>query len=146
MTDFYCIIFRLAFLLTGRREGLLAAVMYARQHFPQFVSKHEKGEVFILFSLNQLFIELFLTEIQRTMCLLAYEGGVLPTSYASLRDEALWPDAIEVFLKDACALLRLPPLRSLSHHNSMRLSFKFYHYNNSSVYCVSLLYTRHAPS
>lgn len=55
--------------------------------------------------------EYFILEIQRTMCLLAYEGNVLPPSYASLRDEALWPDAIEVFLRDACALLRLPPLR-----------------------------------
>ncbi|XP_077301795.1 E3 ubiquitin-protein transferase RMND5B-like isoform X2 [Arctopsyche grandis] len=85
---------RLAFLLIGRQEGRIAAVTYARQNFPQFVDKHEK-------------------EIQKTMCLLAYEGGVLPLSYSALRDEALWPDAIELFLRDACALLRLPPLSPL---------------------------------
>lgn len=95
-------------------------MLYAQQHFPQFVAKHEKGMASRFYmNIQKKFVlhEFFISEIQRTMCLLAYEGSSLPPSYASLRDEALWPDAIEVFLRDACALLRLPPLRLILFHD-----------------------------
>lgn len=89
---------RLAFLQIARRDGAGAAVRYARDHFPQFAARHER-------------------ELQRAMCLLAYTaaGASPPPTYSSLRDEStLATDAAELFIKEACALLRLPPLSPLA--------------------------------
>lgn len=70
------------------------------------------NDLWIEYGVKLVNILLFLClELQRTMCLLVYESGLLPSSYISLNDEVLWNDCLDTFLRDASLILNYPSTR-----------------------------------
>ena len=65
------------------------AIMYARKHLPQFVSRYEK-------------------EVQSLMGTLLYlPNGIQSSPYSHLLDPTLWLEIHDVFTREACTLLGL---------------------------------------
>jgi len=80
---------KLKFVELLRAGERLAAVRYARQHFPTFVSGQER-------------------EVQSLMGAVMYSGpGLEQSPYSHLLSPANWQETADLFLRDACALLGL---------------------------------------
>ena len=80
---------KLKFVELLRAGERLAAVQYARQHFPTFVSGQER-------------------EVQSLMGAVMYSGpGLEQSPYSHLLSPANWQETADLFLRDACALLGL---------------------------------------
>ncbi|CAK1582618.1 unnamed protein product [Parnassius mnemosyne] len=83
----------------AREQGVGAAIEYAREQFPAHAARHEK-------------------QLAATVCALAWltpGAGPPPAHYHRLLDQrALGAEAAELFLREACALLRLAPLSPLA--------------------------------
>ncbi|PZC85016.1 E3 ubiquitin-protein transferase RMND5B isoform X2 [Helicoverpa armigera] len=83
----------------AREKGVGAAIAYARRCFPAHAARHERA-------------------LQAAVCALAWctpGAGPAPDIYQHLLDpKALGAEAAELFIKEACALLRLAPLSPLA--------------------------------
>ncbi|KPI92449.1 Protein RMD5-like B [Papilio xuthus] len=86
-------------LKVGREQGVGAAIEYARQQFPAHAARHER-------------------QLAAAVCALAWltpGAGNPPPQYQRLLDpRALGSEAAELFVREACALLRLAPLSPLA--------------------------------
>jgi len=83
---------RLQFIQYLSQNNDIAALAYARQHFPHFANTHMK-------------------EIQRLMGSLCYVGRVLESPYRGLlvwNDAITWSNLTSLFIVTACRLLSLP--------------------------------------
>lgn len=90
---------RMYALKLGREKGVGAAIEYARAQFPAHAARHER-------------------QLQAAVCALAWcspGAGPAPPHYTHLLDpKALGAEAAELFVREACALLRLAPLSPLA--------------------------------
>ncbi|XP_073946357.1 required for meiotic nuclear division 5 protein souji [Choristoneura fumiferana] len=90
---------RMQALKLGREAGVGAAIEYARREFPAHAARHERA-------------------LQAAVCALAWcaQGSPPPPhNYRHLLDpKALGAEAAEMFIREACALLRLAPLSPLA--------------------------------
>lgn len=90
---------RMQALKLAREQGVGAAIEYARRQFPAHAARHERA-------------------LQAAVCALAWctpGAGPAPSIYQHLLDpKALGAEAAELFIKEACALLRLAPLSPLA--------------------------------
>ncbi|KAJ8720348.1 hypothetical protein PYW07_012391 [Mythimna separata] len=90
---------RMQALKLAREKGVGAAIEYARRQFPMHAARHERA-------------------LQAAVCALAWctpGAGPAPPIYQHLLDpKALGAEAAELFIKEACALLRLAPLSPLA--------------------------------
>ncbi|KPJ17238.1 Protein RMD5-like A [Papilio machaon] len=86
-------------LKVGREQGVGAAIEYARQQFPAHAARHER-------------------QLAAAVCALAWltpGASNPPPQYQRLLDpRALGSEAAELFVREACALLRLAPLSPLA--------------------------------
>ncbi|XP_068629770.1 E3 ubiquitin-protein transferase RMND5B isoform X2 [Battus philenor] len=86
-------------LKVAREQGVGAAIEYAREQFPAHAARHER-------------------QLAAAVCALAWltpGAGPPPPHYNRLLDpRALGAEAAELFLREACALLRLAPLSPLA--------------------------------
>lgn len=83
----------------ARTQGVAAAIAYARAQFPAHAARHERA-------------------LQAAVCALAWltpAAPAPPAHYAALLDErALGAEAAELFVLEACTLLRLAPASPLA--------------------------------
>lgn len=80
---------KLKFVELLRAGNKLAAINYAKEHFPAFVEGQEK-------------------EVSGLMCAVIYAGpGLAESPYGHLLDPSHWTEIGDLFLRDACALLGL---------------------------------------
>ncbi|XP_050549969.1 E3 ubiquitin-protein ligase RMND5A isoform X1 [Spodoptera frugiperda] len=90
---------RMQALKLAREQGVGAAIEYARRQFPLHAARHERA-------------------LQAAVCALAWctpGAGPAPPIYQHLLDpKALGAEAAELFIKEACGLLRLAPLSPLA--------------------------------
>ncbi|KAJ0175994.1 hypothetical protein K1T71_008168 [Dendrolimus kikuchii] len=90
---------RMQALKLARERGVGAAIEYARAQFPAHAARHER-------------------QLQAAVCALAWctpGAGPAPHHYHHLLDpKALGAEAAELFVREACALLRLAPLSALA--------------------------------
>ncbi|XP_060804296.1 E3 ubiquitin-protein ligase RMND5A [Amyelois transitella] len=90
---------RMQALKLGRTVGVGAAIEYARAAFPRHAARHER-------------------QLQACVCALAWctpAAPAPPPAYQHLLDpKALGAEAAELFIREACALLRLAPLSALA--------------------------------
>ncbi|XP_075977003.1 required for meiotic nuclear division 5 protein souji [Anticarsia gemmatalis] len=90
---------RMQALKLAREQGVCAAIEYARRQFPAHAARHER-------------------QLQAAVCALAWctpGAGPAPAIYQHLLDpKALGAEAAELFIKEACGLLRLAPLSPLA--------------------------------
>ncbi|KAJ2951580.1 hypothetical protein O0L34_g13732 [Tuta absoluta] len=90
---------RMQALKLAREEGVGAAIEYARREFPPHAARHER-------------------QLQACVCALAWctpQAGPAPTHYQHLLDPtALGAEAAELFIREACNLLKLAPLSPLA--------------------------------
>ncbi|XP_048483326.1 E3 ubiquitin-protein ligase RMND5A [Plutella xylostella] len=82
----------------AREEGVVAAIEYARAHFPRHAARHEQ-------------------QLQRAVCALAWcakDAPPPPKQYEHLLNaKALGAEAAEMFITVACSLLNLSPCSAL---------------------------------
>lgn len=90
---------RMQALKLARERGVGAAIEYARMRFPPYAARHER-------------------QLQAAVCALAWctpGAPHAPPPYRHLLDpSALGAEAAELFVREACALLRLAPLSPLA--------------------------------
>ncbi|KAL0829322.1 hypothetical protein ABMA28_004119 [Loxostege sticticalis] len=90
---------RMQALKLAREQGVVAAIEYARASFPAHAARHER-------------------QLQACVCALAWctpNAPPAPAIYKHLLDPvALGAEAAELFIREACALLRLAPLSPLA--------------------------------
>lgn len=83
----------------GREQGVGAAIEYARQQFPAHAQRHER-------------------QLAAAVCALAWlapGAGRPPAQYRRLLEgRALGEEVAELFVREACSLLRLAPLSPLA--------------------------------
>ncbi|OWR41780.1 E3 ubiquitin-protein transferase RMND5B [Danaus plexippus] len=88
------VLHRMQALKLAREEGVSAAILYARAQFPAHAARHER-------------------QLQAAVCALAWctpAAPPPPQQYAHLLDpRALGAEAAEVFVREACSLLRVAP-------------------------------------